>query len=97
MFVAPPYGFRDTRRLLTALWEAAPDRRDRKSVQQHIADLHVRLLFARQGFELDRSWFTCKQVRQMGVYITPAVDSASPGEERGDRLSLLMSLRPSVN
>ena len=75
MVIEPPVRMRDTRRVLKALWEASPDDPARKNFQLPIADLHVRLAFARQGLPLDRSWFTRGEVRKLGVLLPVPVEA----------------------
>lgn len=97
MSVTLPARVRDTRAVLKALWAASPDDPVRKLVQQHIADLQVRLVFARQGLELDQSWFTRREVRELGVLIAPMVSLSDLGVPVRTRPLSLLSLEPSLN
>lgn len=102
MVVEPPARMRDTRAVLTALWEASPDSPSRKALQWHIADVHVRLVFARQGQPLERSWFTKGECRQLAVLALLVADSLGLGVQADDTPDLMRStsprlLEPSLN
>lgn len=69
MLIEPPTRMKDTRAITKALWDASPDGAFRKAVQFLIADLHLRLVFARQCLPLDRSWFTKREVRGLAAFL----------------------------
>jgi len=80
LVLSTPARMRDTRAISSALWDASPDDLLRKAIQLGIADLHIRLVFARQFQILDRSWFTKREVRSLGVIYPRLQYTATPPE-----------------